>query len=121
MIKFQELLDKENFDLKSIDILKKFNRKNIPKNNVSKKSNDILEEISKTIKISEINYENLPPYDYFSKYKNFISNMKNEKNENNELNVDRLSVSDKFIRCLCKLYIGQIIHCKIQSNYLFIL
>lgn len=77
--------------------------------------------------MTEINYDNLEPFNYFINYKNFIQSIvpkirkieitsgeRNGANEESANDIEKNSI--KFIKCLCKVYIGQVIHCKIQSK-----
>ena len=65
-----------------------------------------IEELALTT--NEPNYEKTNIFQYFKEFHNFLS--KFDKNSEKTQNIDT------YIKCLCKIYIGNNIHCQVKSN-----
>ena len=106
MIKLDEVFNNKKSQIN----YEKFKKEHSQVQNLNIKKYDPIDELTESIKISELPYEKLEPYKYFINYNNFILPLSKSNQENTKKSID-------FIRCLCKLYVGQFLHCKIQSIY----
>lgn len=69
--------------------------------------------MEKTREIDDLQYEKLNLFKYFTNYNNFISAFEDSNQNKYQITNDNI---DKFIKCLCKIYVGHNIHQRINNE-----